>query len=175
MVAVVRPALAEVAERAIHATLAGSVDELAAVVRPDAVNRESVAEPPATRGVGPAAFHATGAWLRTAFTDLRWTTRHELVDGDLVATYGTLAGRQTGPFSIWTPQGTLERVFVPTGASFVVRQAHFQRVVDGLVVEHWAVRDDQGMATQLGWVRPSLGFLVRCEIATRRARRAENS
>lgn len=162
--------LAGIAERAIHATLGGSVADLARVVHPDAVNRMSVTEPPATRGTGPAAFHATGEWLRTAFSDLVWTTENEVVEDDLVVTYGTLSGRQTGDFVVWTPEATVERAFAPTGQAFAVRQAHFQRIADGRVVEHWAVRDDQGMGLQLGWIPPTPGFLFRCYLATRRAR-----
>jgi hypothetical protein len=45
------------------------------------------------------------------------------------------------------------------------------RVRDGMVVEHWANRDDQGMAMQLGWVPPTPRFLVKTALATRRARR----
>lgn len=167
--------LAHIAERAIQATIAGTVAEVAVVVHPHAVNREAVAEPPATRGVGPAAFHATGEWLRAAFSDLEWRTERDVVDGDLVVTYGTLSGRQTGEFVVWTPDGTVERAFAPTGGSFTARQAHFQRIVDGLVIEHWAVRDDQGMAIQLGWVPPTPGFLWNCHWATKRARRAAST
>lgn len=167
-----RADLASIAERAIGATLGGSLADLAALVDPDAVNREAATEPPATRGTGPAAFHATGQWLRAAFSDLVWATQHDVVDDDLVVTYGTLSGRQIGDFVVWTPDGAVERAFAPTGRTFTVRQAHFQRVVDGLVVEHWAVRDDQGMALQLGWIPPSPAFLLRCHRATKRARRA---
>lgn len=167
-----RSDLALIAEQAIRATMAGSLAELAAVVGPDAVNREANAEPPATRGTGPAAFHATGEWLRAAFSDLAWTTETEVVDGDLVVTYGNMSGRQTGEFVVWTPDADVERAFVPTGKTFSVRQAHFQRIVDGKVIEHWAVRDDQGMAMQLGWIPPTPGFLFRCARATKRARRA---
>lgn len=163
--------LSTVAERAMAAVLSGTAADLATVVHPDAVNREAVAEPPATRGVGPAAFHATGEWLRAAFSDLAWSTERHVVEDDLVVTFGTLAGRQTGEFVVWTPEQTVERAFVPTGKSFVVRQAHFQRILDGLVVEHWAVRDDQGMAMQLGWIPPTPAFLFRCHRATKRARR----
>lgn len=60
---------------------------------------------------------------------------------------------------------------MPTGRAFTVRQAHFQRIRDGLVAEHWAVRDDQGMAMQAGWIPPSPRFLLRCGLATRKARR----
>lgn len=167
-----RTDLAGVAERSIRAVLAGSVTDLEALVRHDAVNREAAAEPPATRGTGPMAFHATGEWLRAAFSDLVWTTEHEVTQDDLVVTYGTLSGRHTGDFVVWTPGGTVERAFAPTGRTFTARQAHFQRIADGLVVEHWAVRDDQGMAMQLGWIPPSPAYLLRCHRATRRARRA---
>lgn len=167
--------LARIAERAIHATLGGSVADLATVVHPDAVNRMSITEPPATRGTGPTAFHATGEWLRTAFSDLAWTTENEVVEDDLIVTYGTLAGRQTGDFVVWTPDAAVERAFAPTGRTFAVRQAHFQRIADGRVIEHWAVRDDQGMGLQLGWIPPTPGFLFRSYLATRRARRAAQS
>lgn len=161
------------AEAAIHAVLGGTLDDLRAVVDPEAINREAAAEPPATRGRGPEAFHATGEWLREAFTDLAWTTEQSLCEGDLVVTFGTMSGRHTGRFVVWTEDATVERVFVPTGKTFSVRQAHFLRVRDGLVVEHWAVRDDQGMAIQAGWIPPTPGFLLRCARATRKARRAD--
>ncbi len=164
--------LGRIAERAIHATLGGSLADLATVVHPDAFNRMSLTEPPATRGKGPAAFHATGEWLRTGFSDLRWTTETTVVQDDVVVTYGTLSGRHTGDFVVWTPEGTVERAFAPTDKTFTVAQAHFQRIVDGLVIEHWAVRDDQGMGMQLGWIPPTPGFLFRCYLATRRARQA---
>lgn len=167
-----RAAAATVAEAAIGAVLHGSLADLRALVTADATNREAVAEPPDTRGSGPEAFYATGEWLRAAFTDLAWTTERSIVEDDLVVTYGLLSGRHTGDFVVWTPDGTVERVFVPTGKAFTVRQAHFQRIRDGLVVEHWAVRDDQGMAIQAGWIPPSPAFLLRCALATRRARRA---
>ena len=167
-----RDDLVAVAEAALHATLGGTVVDLAAAVHPDATNREALAEPPAARGSGPQAFHATGEWLREAFSDLAWSTEQSLAEGDLVVTYGAMTGRHTGDFVVWTPEATVERVFVATGRTFSVRHAHFQRIRDGLVIEHWAVRDDQGMAIQAGWVPPTPAFLLRCARATRKARRA---
>jgi len=161
-----------VAEATIHATIEGTLADLLTVAHPEATNRESVAEPPATRGSGPQAFHATGEWLRAGFSDLSWTTERSIAEGDLVVTFGTMSGRHTGNFVVWTEDATVERVFVPTGNTFTVRQAHFQRIRDGLVIEHWAVRDDQGMALQAGWIPPTPGFLIRCALATKRARHA---
>jgi predicted ester cyclase len=164
--------LASIAEAAIRATLGGTVEDLTVLVHPDAINREAVTEPPATRGRGPNAFFATGEWLRDAFSDLTWHTEESVVDDDLVVTFGHLSGTHTGPFVVWTGNAEVERVFVSTGQSFTVRQAHFQRIKDDLVVEHWAVRDDQGMAVQAGWLPPTPSFLIRCAIATRRTQRA---
>jgi predicted ester cyclase len=161
-----------VAEAAIQAVVGGALADLLTVVHVDATNREATAEPPATRGRGPQAFHATGRWLRDAFSDLIWTTERSIAEGDLVVTFGTMSGRHTGNFVVWTEDEKVERVFVPTGKTFSVRQAHFQRIRDGLVIEHRAVRDDQGLALQAGWVPPTPAFLIRCWRATRRARRA---
>jgi predicted ester cyclase len=161
-----------VAEAAIHAVLGGTLDDLRSVTHPEAINREASAEPPATRGRGPEAFHATGQWLREAFSDLTWTTEQSIAEGDLVVTFGRMSGRHTGTFVVWTQDAKVERAFVPTGKPFSVRQAHFQRMRDGLVIEHWAVRDDQGLALQAGWIPPTPAFLIRCARATRKARRA---
>lgn len=167
-----RSATTEVAEHAIQSVVGANAEALRLVIDPDAVNHEALTEPPGARGRGPAAFQATGTWLSAAFDDLTWATERHVVEDDLVVTYGFLAGRHRGDFVVWTPDGSVERAFAPTGRTFSVRQAHFQRVVDGLVTEHWAVRDDQGMAMQLGWVPPTPGYLVRCQRATKRARRA---
>ncbi len=164
--------LAQLAERSIQGVIQGLTPELEAVVHPDATNREAAAEPPATRGRGPAAFLATSRWLSAAYSDLAWSTEEHVVDGDLVVTFGSMSGRHTGDFVVWTEDERIERVFVPTGKTFSVRQAHFQRIVNGQVVEHWAVRDDQGLAMQLGWIPPTPGFLIRCSWATKKARRA---
>ena len=167
-----RDTLADTMVASIHAMAAVDLDTLRRTVHPDAVNREALAEPPDTRGRGPEAFLATARWLARAFTDLAFDIDTVVVEDDLVVTHGTMSGRQTGDFVIWTPEGTVERAFAPTGRTFEVRHAHFGRMRDDLVVDHWAVRDDQGMALQLGWVPPSPWYLLRCAVATSRARRA---
>ena len=50
-------------------------------------------------------------------------------------------------------------------------RAAVETMLDGFAIFS-AVRDDQGMAIQLGWIPPSLGFLFRCHQATKRARAA---
>ncbi len=66
--------------------------------------------------------------------------------------------------------GTVERVFPALGRGFAVSHTHWMRMRHGLVVEHWANRDDQGLAMQLGWIPPSPVCLLRCALATREAR-----
>lgn len=166
---------ARIVTRSLAAMASGSRDEFDDLYHPVFVNREAVAEPPGTRGRGPAAAWATALWLRTACSDLRWSVERLVTDGDLVITYGTMAGRHTGPFTTYTADARVDRVFPATGRTFETAQAHFAVLRDGVIAEHWAVRDDQGQARQLGWIPPSLGFLVRAELATRRARRRQGS
>lgn len=170
-----RGELADITERMNHALIAGTLDELAALVHPELINHEAVNEPRAARSGGAAAALAAGNWLRRAFSDLVWKTEHTVVDDDLVVSYGSLSGRHTGDFVVWTPQGTIERVFVPTGRTFTSKHAHFYRISDRFVIEHWAVRDDQAMSMQLGWIPPTPGFLLRCHRATKRHRRLDGS
>lgn len=167
-----RAAMADVAVRSLQLMAGGTPEDFREVIHPDAVNREASAEPPGARGRGPEAFWATALWLRAAYSGMAFSVSTVAVDGDLVVTHGTMSGRHTGDFVVWTPEGTVERAFAPTGRTFEVHHAHFLRVRDGLVAEHWAVRDDLGQATQLGWVPPTPAHLVRCALATRRARRS---
>lgn len=155
----------------VLAMASGTRADFDAIYHPDFVNHEAVTEPPAARGTGPAAAWATAQWLRSAYRDVHWTISEVLHSGDLVATYGTMSGTHSGNFTLYDAAGRVERVFPATGRSFEVAQAHFCRVRDGLVVEHWAVRDDMGQAGQLGWIPPSPRYLLACAVATARARR----
>lgn len=161
-----------VAVRSVELMAAGGRDDFGAVIHPDAVNRESVTEPPRTRGRGPDAWHATALWLRRAFADLRFEVRHVAADGDLVAVEVAMSGRQVGQFLTYDADGEVDQAFPSTGGSFTVLQSHWVRIEDGLVVEHWATRDDLGLAQQLGWIPPNPVYLARMAWARRRARKA---
>lgn len=161
--------------RSVELMAAGTVEEFAAVIAPDAVNREAGAEPPAARGRGPAAFFASAQWLRDAFDDLHWET-HELVgEDDLVCMHATMSGVHTRPFVVYGPDGRPDQVFPPTGRTFAVTQSHWFRMAGDKIIEHWANRDDQGQALQLGWVPPTPAYLWRMRVARRRAIQAARS
>ncbi len=142
------------------------------VIAPGAVNHESAIEPPACRVGGPEGFHATALWLRAAFADLEHRVEHVVAEDDVVVVDSTMSGRHVGPFILHGRDGRIETVWAPTGKTFAVRQSHWLRLTDGLVTEHWAVRDDLGQGLQLGWLPPSPVYLLRCARAKRRAARA---
>jgi predicted ester cyclase len=151
----------------------GTRAEFDAVIHPDAINRESKDEPPETRGRGPAAYYATALWLRAWFDDLAFEVHDVVVEGDLVVVHNTMSGRQTGTAVIYGLDGGVAQAMPATGKQFATTQTHWIRLRDGMVIEHWANRDDQGTAMQLGWIPPTPWFLFKAAIATRRARRAE--
>jgi predicted ester cyclase len=158
--------------RSLEIMATGSLADFAQVVHPDARNREDVDEPPACRGRGPAAYYATALWLREAYSDLRWEVHEIVQEGDLVVVHCTMSGRQTGTFVAYGPDARPKQAFPATGKTFATTQTHWFRIVDGLVIEHWANRDDLGTAAQLGWVPPSPGYLIRMRLALRKASRS---
>ena len=161
---------ADICVRSMTIMASGDLDDLTRVVHPQAVNREAKDEPPATRGRGPAAFAATARWLRAAFADLNFDVHDAVADGDLIAVHCTMSGRQVGPFVTYDERGEVAQAFPPTGRTFAITQSHWFRMKDGQVLEHWANRDDLGMATQLGWIPPTPAFLWRMARAKRHAR-----
>ncbi|WP_406049438.1 ester cyclase [Kribbella sp. NBC_00889] len=161
----------ELAVRAIRIMADGDRADFDALVHPDAVNREDDVEPPECRVGGPTGYYATALWLRTAFEGLAYEIHHVIADGNLVAINSTMSGRHVAPFAVYTPAGGVDTVFPPTGKSFAITQSHWFRLEDGMVVEHWANRDDLGQAKQLGWVPPTPAYLFRMARAKRRASR----
>ncbi len=158
--------------RSMQIMVDGTLADFAAVIHPAANNREAKDEPPASRGRGPKAFHATALWLRSAFAELAFEVHDVVSAGDLVAIHNTMSGRHVGPFVDYGEDARPARASAPTGKTFATTQTHWFRLTDGLVIEHWANRDDLGTALQLGWVPPTPRFLLRSAFALRRARRA---
>lgn len=155
--------------RSLDLMAAGTRDEIAELHSPDAYNRESKHEPPATRGRGPDAFYATALWLRKANSDLHWEVDEAVQEGDVVVVHATMTGRHTGPFTAYAEDESVKMVFPPTGRDFAVTQTHWFRMKDGQIAEHWANRDDRSLGEQLGWTPPSPAYLATMLLAKRRA------
>ena len=88
--------------------------------------------------------------ISTAFPDVRLEPVSIIAEGDWVAARCVLSGTHSGvgqhPF---VHEGLLAGV-PPTGKGVRVQHIHMFRLKDGLIVEHWANRDDVGMMRQLG-------------------------
>ena len=142
-------------------------------IHPEFVNEESANEPPACSTPGPSGLAATGAWLRSAYSDLHYEVREIIYDGDQAMAQAVMSGRQTGAFVVF-PHGAQPVALPPTSRAFAVTHSHHVRFRDGLIVWHSAVRDDLGMMNQLGHLPPSPAVLARMARwnLTGRARRA---
>jgi predicted ester cyclase len=170
--AAVSDELGSVAVRSIHHMAKGSRAEFDDVVHPDGFTRERRAAPPSARGHGPGAFYALAQWLRAAIEDLSYEIHHVVSEGNLVTVNSTMRGRHADTFVFYTEQGEVDQAFAPTGKPFAIMQSHWFQMKDGKIVEHWANRDDLGMARQLAWVPPTPLYLLRCAKAKRQARKA---
>src|ERR1044072_4581272 len=146
----------------------GAPEDFERLIAPDWINHEAKDEPPAARQpYGPAAAYATAEWLRAAFSELSWEIHDVVAERDLVVVHCTMTGRHTGDFVAFDANARVEDVFPPTRNSFRSTQTHWMRVRDGQMTEHWANRDDLGMAKELEWVPPRPLYLLRMAAAKR--------
>jgi steroid delta-isomerase-like uncharacterized protein len=115
-------------------------DVVDALVSPDFVDHDKFA-----RGAnGPQGFAETARAIHEAFTDPLFITEEALLAGDRLVLRVRFSGKHTG-----------EAMGVPaTNRTFSIRQIQMFRVVDGKIVEHWAVRNDRDLLEQVG-VLPS--------------------
>jgi predicted ester cyclase len=115
----------------------------------DTVLDELVSVDLVNHAAGPQGRDGLKQILHTIEDDLgptRLEQHHLIEDGDLVAQHVTLHGTHrasTMPLLAGTPV---------TGRQTAWRFIHIWRVADGMLVEHWACRDDGGLLEQL---RPS--------------------
>jgi predicted ester cyclase len=105
---------------------------------PGYVNHEAASE----RSHGPDGAIATVEWLHSCFGDLHYEIERIIVEGDMAAAYVTMSG---------THEGGLPPGLPATHQPFSVKHVHLIRCADdGRALEHWAVRDDLGLAMQAG-------------------------
>jgi len=86
----------------------------AEVVGADNHNREAAVSPAACSTPGPAGTLASGAWLRSAFSDLRFPVLGIARNDDQVWIRLRMQGRHTGPF-VRFRDGVLDQAIPPTG------------------------------------------------------------
>jgi predicted ester cyclase len=122
-------------------------------------NREATAGPPACSEAGPAGALASSAWLRTAFSELRFSIADVGRDGPRVWLRLRMQGLHTGPF-VQFENGRPARILPPTGRRIDVEQIHVMEVTDAGVIRHEAVRDDVTMLGQLGVFPPGPKFVL---------------
>ncbi|MET8331044.1 ester cyclase [Streptomyces sp. NPDC005181] len=132
----------------------------AEVVGQDNHNREAAVSPSACAIPGPAGTLASGAWLRSAFSDLRFPFLGIVHDDDQVWVRLRMQGRHTGPF-VRFRDGALDQAIPPTGRQIDFEQVHMLDIRDGQVVRHEALRDDVTMLGQLGVFPPAPAVALR--------------
>jgi predicted ester cyclase len=120
----------------------GEDDLVERLYHPDYVNHEADPE----RSAGPTGARATAEWLRSCFGDVSYEVERIIVEDDMAAAYVTMRGRHEGGLPPGMPA---------THKPFAVKHVHLIRFADdGRALEHWAVRDDLGLAMQAGLLPP---------------------
>ncbi|MFD7441673.1 ester cyclase [Streptomyces sp. NPDC059909] len=138
----------------------GDPELASAVVAEDFHNREAAVSPTACATPGPAGVLASGAWMRSAFVDLRFPILGIARNDDQVWVRLRMQGRHTGPF-VRFRNGALDQAIPPTGREIDFEQIHVLDLRDGKVVGHEAVRDDITMLGQLGVFPPAPATALR--------------
>jgi len=88
---------------------------------------------------GLQVFATVGGWLRESFADRRVDLHLVTHSGDRVVMWYTVRGRHIG-------NGFPRLAGLQVGGNAIVwPQVHIFRLDGGLVVEHWAVRDDAAL------------------------------
>jgi predicted ester cyclase len=88
--------------------------------------------------------------ILTTFPDVKMAPLNIVAEGDWVVAHCMISGTHKGiGQSHFVHDGLLAGV-PPTGKGFKTQHIHMFRMEDGLIVEHWAARNDVDMARQLG-------------------------
>ena len=131
----------QVVRRFLEVADGGDVELLGELCTEDCLNH--AARPGLQNGLEAAKTLLRG--IHESQGERRWTEQFYVAEGDLVAVFGVREGywRASSFRGVPTPEGQISTAL-----------AHLFRLRDGLIAEHWAVRDDLGMMQQLG-VMPS--------------------
>ena len=105
------------------------------------------------RTVGRAGMKAVFETLYSVFPDFHYAIEESTAEGDRVVCKVTMTGTHRGQPAVRDAFSSMLNGVAPTGKPVKVLQFHSFRIRDGLIAEHAAVRDDMGMAQQLGLVQ----------------------
>lgn len=138
----------------------GDAKLAAEVVAADFRNREAAVAPSACSLPGPAGVLASGAWMRAAFSELRFPITDITGDEGQVWVRLRMQGHHTGPF-VRFRDGSPDQAVPATGREIDFEQIHVLALRDGKVITHQAVRDDITMLGQLGVFPPAPATALR--------------
>jgi ketosteroid isomerase-like protein len=116
---------------------AGDIDGIGDLVTEDFVDHGA----PPWVPPGRAAYVGTMHWLKEVLR-IRFELRETVAAGDWVAARAIVHGTSTSD----------HLGFPATGAPYAMETMHMYRVRDGLLAEHWGVRDELGALWQTGAV-----------------------
>lgn len=105
--------------------------------------------PPGVVPPGPDGYIATLTWV-TEVLQVRYEIHDVIVDGDDVAVRATAHGVHN-----------TDHLGVPaTGKPFAMPTMHQMKFRDGLMAEHWGIRDEWSVLVQVGALVPNLPELA---------------
>jgi predicted ester cyclase len=134
-----------IAEQFHEAFNRGDLDAAAGCFAEDCRNRG--------RRVGCAGVRKVLGEIKTNFPDAQLKILHSVVEGEWVVVLCSYTGTHRGSSCFPVDGGMLAGV-PPTGRSFEVQHIHMYRVLNGIIAEHFANRDDIEMMRQLGLLQP---------------------
>jgi predicted ester cyclase len=134
-----------------------NIDRMLACWAPDATNHGRFADDdPRARQIqqGVEGLKHVFNSLQTAFPDRQWKIYDMIAVGDRVVCRLKVSGTHQGIPQIPVEGGPWLQAIQPTGKPYSIGHIHIFRMVDGLIAEHWAARDDLGLLVQLGGLTP---------------------
>jgi predicted ester cyclase len=96
--------------------------------------------PPPGIPQGREGIKAIASVMRKGFPDIKFKIDQQIAEGDFVASYVTVSGTHKGEI-FGMP---------PTGKHATWAEAHFVKLINGKITEHWGVSDQLRMLRQLG-------------------------
>lgn len=127
-----------ICNRVVDSINMGNFAQMKELIAPNGIDHQVPAGMPQTRESSVEFMQG----FKKAFPDLHFTVESSVAENDRVAQYVTASGTMKGDF-MGMPA---------SGKRATWTETHISRLVDGKVMEHWAVVDQVSMLTQLGFM-----------------------